>query len=67
MSLLGQLNERLLCRNQTKFGFKKSVNRAFERYFGVELDDLREVYADTKMTPKSVSDAKGQLIDITDK
>ncbi|MBW1816026.1 MAG: hypothetical protein JRJ60_02575 [Deltaproteobacteria bacterium] len=48
-------------------GFKKSVNRAFERYFGVELDDLREVYADTKMTPKSVSDAKGQLIDITDK
>jgi len=39
-----------------------STNKAFDRYFQISLDDLREVYADTKVTPEKVSPEKGKLL-----
>jgi hypothetical protein len=44
-----------------------STNKAFERYFRIEMDDLREIYADTNMTPKKVASKNGQLIDFKDR
>ena len=52
---------------QIKKATMHATNKAFERYFRIELDDLREVYTDTKLTPVSVSGRKGQVIDITNK
>jgi len=44
-----------------------STNKAFERYFRMELDDVRDIYADTHLTPNRVSDRKGQVIDFKEK
>jgi len=44
-----------------------STNKAFERYFRMELDDVRDIYADTHLTPNQVSFEKGQVVDIKDK
>jgi len=44
-----------------------STNKAFERYFRMELDDVRDIYADTHLTPNRVSDKKGQVIDFKEK
>ncbi len=52
---------------QIKKATMHATNKAFERYFRIELDDLREVYTDTKLTPVSVSEGKGQVIDIANK
>ena len=38
------------------------TNVAFERYFQVELEDVRAVYVDTKLTPKSGGSRKGKLL-----
>ena len=44
-----------------------STNKAFERYYQMEMEDLREIYADTQSTPPPVSGRKAQVIDITRK
>ena len=44
-----------------------TTNKAFERYFRMDLDDVRDIYADTHLTPNKVSDKKGQVIDFKEK
>jgi len=38
---------------EIRFASMHSTNKAFERYFQIEADDLREIYRDTHQTPKS--------------
>ena len=37
-----------------------STNKAFERYFQIESDDLRKIYSKTKRTSKSVPRSSDQ-------
>jgi hypothetical protein len=39
-----------------------STNKAFERYFQIELDDVRGVYVDTVLTLKKGKGNKGKLL-----
>jgi hypothetical protein len=39
-----------------------STNKAFERYFQFESDDLRSIYADTALTPQKTGLEKGNLL-----
>ena len=52
---------------QIKRATMHATNKAFDRYFRIELEDLREVYADTKMTPKRTTSKKGKVIDLKEK
>ncbi len=52
---------------QIKKATMHSSNQAFERYFRVELDDLRDIYSDTRRTPEKVSPKRGELIEFTKK
>jgi len=52
---------------QIKRATMHSTNKAFDRYFRLEMDDVRDIYADTHLTPNKVSPKKGQVIDIINK
>ena len=39
-----------------------ATNKAFERYFQIELEDVRNIYTDTGLTPKSGGSGKGKLL-----
>jgi hypothetical protein len=50
---------------QIKRATMHATNKAFDRYFQIELEDLREVYADTKMAAKKGPSMQRQVIDFS--
>ena len=44
-----------------------STNKAFERYFKIEMDDLRDVYADTQKVSQKITSNKGKIIGLNEK
>ncbi|HOD34416.1 MAG TPA: site-specific integrase [Syntrophales bacterium] len=47
---------------QIKRASMHSTNAAFDRYFTMELDDIRAIYAGTPLAPKSATSEKGKLL-----
>jgi hypothetical protein len=55
---------------QIKQATMHSTNKAFERYFQVQVEDIVKMYqrtADTKPTPNNRVSEKGKVIEITNK
>lgn len=44
-----------------------ATNKAFERYFQLELEDVRAIYIDTGLTPKSGGSKKGKVLEFKGK
>ena len=52
---------------QIKKATMHSTNKAFERYFKIEMDDLRDVYADTQKVSQKITSNKGKIIGLNEK